>query len=248
VGNRYDSVMKHISVNVSLWPRPLILFANEAKYGSLTDEQREAIRIAAREAASSAMDGPRREDEAAIATLCARGAHIVTASVADLSTLRDAVQPVYDQLEQDPATARHIAAIVEMKAQLGASEAPGTCAEIAASPPLEQPDGVGFPDGSYETEITAEEVRDRPQDAGCPCTWGFTLEDGAFRFADPAESPSPVEFFGDHMTLPNWNGPDTSITLRWVFEEQSQQVTFSEMVGGTDDDRFVFERTWVKVD
>jgi hypothetical protein len=50
------------------------------------------------------------------------------------------------------------------------------------------------------------------------------------------------------MTLLDWNGANASITVRWAFDEQSQTVTFSEMVGGTDDDRFVFERTWVKVD
>jgi TRAP-type C4-dicarboxylate transport system substrate-binding protein len=246
VGNSYDRVMTHVTVNMSLWPRPLILFANEATFDSLTDKQREAIRLAAREAASS--DSLEHGEQAAISILCDRGADIVTASAADLSTLRDAVQPVYGQLEQDPATRQAIAAIVEMKAQVGASGAPGTCADVAASPSTGQPATVGFPDGLYETEISAEDVKDRPQDAGCPCTWGFILDDGSFKFTDPDERPTRVEFFGDHMTLPDWNGPNASITVRWVFDEQSQAVTFSEMVGGTDDDRFVWERTWVKVD
>jgi TRAP-type C4-dicarboxylate transport system substrate-binding protein len=248
VGNSYDRVMTHVTVNLSLWPRPLILFANEARFDSLTDKQREAMRLAAREVASSAKDSLERGEQAAISILCDRGVDIVTASAADLSTLRDAVQQVYGQLEQDPATAQHIAAIIEMKAQLGASDAPGTCADVAASPSTGQPAAVGFPDGIYETQISAEDVKDRPQDSGCPCTWGFTLDDGSFMVADPNERPTRVEFFGDHMTLPDWKGPNASITVRWVFDEQSQAVTFSEMVGGTDDDRFVFERTWVKAD
>jgi TRAP-type C4-dicarboxylate transport system substrate-binding protein len=248
VGNNYERVMNHISINMSLWPRPLILFANKGRYDALTGEQQEAIRLAARDAAPSAMGALLREDEVAIATLCERGADIVTASAADLSMLRDAVQPVYDQLDQDPATAQHIAAIAAMKVQLGLSDAPRTCPSAAASPSAGLPEGVGFPDGTYETEITAEEVKDRPQDAGCPCTWGFILEHGAFRLSDPAEQPVDVEFFGDHMTLPHWNGPDRSITVRWVYDAQTQQVTFSELVGGTEDDRFVFERTWVRSD
>jgi hypothetical protein len=151
--------------------------------------------------------------------------------------------------------ALHLAAIAAMLivSACGTAASPGAIASptAAASPSTAQPDLVGFPDGTYETQITAEEVKDRPQDAGCPCTWGFILEDGAFRLSDPAEQPVDVEFFGDHMTLPTWNkghGGDPAIAVRWVYDEQTRQVTFSDMVGGTDDDRFVFERTWARVD
>lgn len=246
VGNNYERVMKHITSNLSLWPRPLILFANKAKHDTLTGEQQEAIRLAARDAAPSATERLLREDEIAIATLCKRGAEIVTASDGELSTLRNAVQPVYDQLEEDPATAQHIAAILAMKAQLGLSNAPRRCPSAAATPSVGQPDGVGFPDGTYEAEITAEEVQGRPEAPACPCTWAFTLNDGAFMLTGQAEPPFDIEFFGDRLTLPNWNGPDRSISVRWVYDAQTRHVTFSELVGGTEDDRFVFERTWLR--
>jgi hypothetical protein len=51
------------------------------------------------------------------------------------------------------------------------------------------------------------------------------------------------------MTLPDWDQAqaDPAISFRWAFDAAAQTVTFSGMAGGTDNDRVVFERTWVKV-
>lgn len=145
-----------------------------------------------------------------------------------------------------------IGAMVFVSACGTASSAGATASPSpAASPSAAPPEGVGFPDGTYEAEITAEEVEGRPEAPDCPCTWGFILEDGTFRLNDPSEPPFDVEFFGDHMTLPAWNlghGGDPALTLRWDYDEQTEQVTFSDTMAGTDDDRFVFERTWEKVE
>jgi hypothetical protein len=105
-----------------------------------------------------------------------------------------------------------------------------------------------IPNGLYETVVP--ETEQASDDLGpCPCTWGFTLDGDQFGLTGPGEEPTGVEFSGDQMTLPDWNSgqAEPAISVRWAFDAEAQTVTFSGMVGGTDSDRFVFERTWVKV-
>jgi hypothetical protein len=120
---------------------------------------------------------------------------------------------------------------------------------IGGGPP-ESPTPTSIPDGTYETVVPVTEQAS--DDLGpCPCTWGFTLDGARFGLTGAGEVPTQVEFSGDQMTLPDWNRgieSDPSIRLRWVYDPETQAVTFSEMVGGNAGDRLVFERTWVKVD
>jgi hypothetical protein len=114
--------------------------------------------------------------------------------------------------------------------------------------PTESANPTAIPNGLYETVVS--ETEQASDDLGpCPCTWAFTLDGDQFGLTGPGEQPTRVEFSGDQMTLPDWNQgqADPSITVRWAFDAETQAVTFSEMVGGTTGDRFVFERTWVKV-
>lgn len=116
--------------------------------------------------------------------------------------------------------------------------------------PTESATATAIPNGLYETVVSeAEQASD---DLGpCPCTWAFTLDGDQFGLTGPGEEPTRVEFSGDRMTLPDWNSGQAdpaTITVHWAFDAATQAVTFSEMVGGTTGDQFVFERTWVKVE
>jgi len=114
--------------------------------------------------------------------------------------------------------------------------------------PTESQTPAAIPNGLYETVVPeTEQARD---DLGpCPCTWTFTVDGDQFGLTGPGEEPTRVDFSGDQMTLPDWNSgqADPAISVRWAFDTAAQTVTFSGMVGGTESDRFVFERTWVKV-
>ena len=114
--------------------------------------------------------------------------------------------------------------------------------------PTESPSPTAIPNGLYETVVPETELA--TDDLGqCPCTWGFTVDGDQFGLTGPGEEPTRVEFSGDQMTLPDWNAgqADPAISVTWVFDAAAQTVTFSGMVGGSDNDRLVFERTWVKV-
>jgi len=115
--------------------------------------------------------------------------------------------------------------------------------------PTESASPVAIPNGYYETVVSDTEMG--ADDVGlCPCTWAFTLDGDQFGLTGPGEVPHQAEFAGGRMTLPEWNSgqPDPSISVRWVYDAAAQTVTFSDMVGGTANDKLVFERTWTKVE
>src|SRR5215217_1975737 len=115
----FDGVGSHVSTNVNLWPRPLVVFANAASFGKLTDDERRVLREAAATAGPRLL-AQRPRDEAEIAgNLCRRGAITFDhAGPADLRTLRAAVEPVYGELERDPATRTALAEITRLKREV----------------------------------------------------------------------------------------------------------------------------------
>ena len=43
-GNRYDTVGKHFTANVNLWPRPVVIFTSRHTFAALTPSERELLR------------------------------------------------------------------------------------------------------------------------------------------------------------------------------------------------------------
>jgi TRAP-type transport system periplasmic protein len=124
-GNQFDKAGKYLTANLNLWPRPLVLFANGKAWASLTSAQRGILRQAAAGDLAPETQVVRDNEGADTAILCRRGLRFLTASPADLLALRQAVQPVYDQLQRDPQTRRYIQQITAMSNGVAAEPAPG---------------------------------------------------------------------------------------------------------------------------
>jgi TRAP-type C4-dicarboxylate transport system substrate-binding protein len=127
-GNQYNEVGKYLTANVSLWPRPLVLFANGKTWAALTPAQRRILSQAVTSDLAAETSVVRAGERSDTVVLCRRGLHFLTASPADLAALRRAVQPVYDQLERDPQTRRYIRQIGSMRQGIPPEPAPG-CAQ-----------------------------------------------------------------------------------------------------------------------
>ena len=134
-GRHLDGTGAHMTGNVSLWPRPVVFFANDAAFVKLTDDEREILRAAARSAIPKAAEAQRSNEAEAAANLC-RSHRLAfdTASPADLRALRAAVAPVYRDLERDPATRDAIAEIAAIKRELGAPPADLPACHAPAAP------------------------------------------------------------------------------------------------------------------
>jgi TRAP-type C4-dicarboxylate transport system substrate-binding protein len=108
-----------VSVNVVLWPQIDVVFANPRRFASLTSQQRDWLREAARIAASRAVARASR-DRADVAHACAQGARFVRATGADLAALRQRLASVYRVLERDAQTRRFVRQILAVKRAVAA--------------------------------------------------------------------------------------------------------------------------------
>lgn len=180
-GNQYDQVGKYLTANVSLWPRPLVLFANGNAWAALTPAQRRILREAVTRDLAAETSVVRANERTDTAILCRRGQlRFLTATPAEVAALRRAVQPVYDQLEHDPQTRRYIRQIEAMRQGIPPEPAPG-CAQTA---PLAH--NAGPLDGVWRYTDTAADLRAAgvPQGDIAPGNYGtFTYVIDRGRFA-----------------------------------------------------------------
>jgi TRAP-type transport system periplasmic protein len=236
LGNEYHRDLPEIAVDLVLWPRPLIMFANEAAFDGLTDEQRTGIRSAADQIASIALTAAEDEDTSAARDLCADGAQLIVVGPEAREAWVAAVQPVHDELARDAATAAVLERIVDLKAATAAPEATLSCG-AGASPSTAPSVGaseVGFPDGTYRATISAAEMQafgdenDVPSEFRdpCPCEFEFTLEDGVWT-GDDGSTWVP-SFFGDRLSLADREG---EFTLRWYYDPDAEEVSFTVLDG-----------------
>src|SRR5215469_3921287 len=117
--------------NVILWPWPGVIFMNRRAFDSLTSAQRgDLTRAAAQVISAPAYFG---NDTAYARDLCRRKM-IITASPADLGGLQRAVQPVYRELEADPATKAFIGQITSLRRAMAVPPDLVSCASIWTAP------------------------------------------------------------------------------------------------------------------
>lgn len=125
-GSRYDEAGMIGTANVVLWPRPIVLVANTKVFERLGADQRRLLRNAARQAVHGAGADLREQEHSALKSLCARGQRFAAASPAQLTALRKAVQPVYDQLSRDRRTKEYLDTITTLVRNVPA-EPPLSC-------------------------------------------------------------------------------------------------------------------------
>ena len=182
-GYQYDKAGRYLTANVSLWPRPLVLFANGKTWAALTPAQRRILSQAVTGDQAAETNVARGNERGDTAILCRRGLlRVLTASPADLAALRRAVQPVYHQLQRDPQTGRYIRQIEAMGKGVAAEPAPG-CGHAA------RPAGKAGPlDGVWQFTTTAADLRALPgvsQGDIVPENYGtytFVIDRGRFAF------------------------------------------------------------------
>jgi hypothetical protein len=120
-----------LAANVVLWPRAETVVMNRRAFGALTPAQRVILRAAGRAAIGPHLARVERSDEDAVRAICTRNlVSLVTASPADVAALREAVRPLYAELERDPETRELIAEIRELDD--GAGSEPLRCSAPGA--------------------------------------------------------------------------------------------------------------------
>jgi TRAP-type C4-dicarboxylate transport system substrate-binding protein len=114
------------SGNVTFFAKFQVLFANAASMEKLSEEQRSVLRQAAAAIQKKAI-AEHPSDAEAGAAWCADGGSVVLANAEQVAAFEAAAQPIFEQIEQEPANAELIVAIRELKAKTTSSPGAEAC-------------------------------------------------------------------------------------------------------------------------
>jgi TRAP-type C4-dicarboxylate transport system substrate-binding protein len=204
--NNYLTNYPHVTANVNLWPQTLALLASPTRLASLPEDQRDAVKQAAKEAAASST-ALFDHDQDILTASCARGARFATADAAQLTALRRAFDRVYAKLETDARTRELLDAIRALKQR------------TPAGPALEVPSDCELGSGGGATSDPLQGVWQ-----SAPVTEGRIVQ--AFVAAGGAEAEGHAFFaqFG--------GGATKTVTFRLDFEHGSLEQ-YEAADGGT---------------
>ena len=104
VGNGYHTQADSVVANLNFWPRPLAIVMSADSFAALTPEQQDVLLTAGANVVGSAMEASRDED-ASTAPNVRSPIAVIEAREADLAEFATALEPVYAELDSDPAKA-----------------------------------------------------------------------------------------------------------------------------------------------
>jgi TRAP-type C4-dicarboxylate transport system substrate-binding protein len=245
--NGYSAFAPYVTLNVPLWPRTTVIFANSAALAGLSAEQRAWIDQAAAEASKYALT-TFGEDKLIVPAECRNGMKGVLASADQLAALRKAFAPVYASLRRDPATAAAIDEIEALKKQVGSVRPLAVPRGCGAGSALQFDETAAFPQGVFRTmHSRADVLRAWPNIDPVmlklfvgSATWRF--KDGTFdvvndgglpdcRHADgryfiqgPYMVNQWLDFHGCHL----FQAPTTTLKLRWTYDGKNLRFSLGE--------------------
>jgi TRAP-type transport system periplasmic protein len=205
-GNNYDRNATELTANVDFWPKVSAVFASAKTLGALNSQQRAWLREAGPRSLSASWPSFTQGGDTAMRDiLCQRGLTVVSATTAQVATLRQEVQPVYDELEQNQETRSFIDEIMTMRSKMG--DMPDAVRPCAG--PLELPSPVATVtqlDGTWEVTFTREELlaagagpdEDDPENYG---HFTVTFDKGHFEIVGSAGGTSSGTYSVDRQTL-----------------------------------------------
>ncbi len=231
------------SGNVTFYPKFDILFGNAPAFARLSVDQQAVLRKAAAAAQAKAI-AERPKEAASAAEWCKDGGAIVLASPEQLAALDQAVQPVYQQIEADPANAELIAAIRDLKAHTTPAPGAAACAPVTAAPTA----AAGAPISLTTTDATLARLRLANWVYGSGSTDMYV--DGQLALLGSNQRPLthvPVGYLtgflylepGKHSVavVPNGKGLDEAMIAQDVDLEVGHRYTVGVM-GQKEDDHF----------
>ncbi len=203
----------YVTPNVVLWPRTTVLFANPESIGKLSDSARAWLAKAAAETRDRSIDDAGADDDGQLVQQCDRGARIALATTSQRDVMRAAVQPVYDQLLQDPELADTVKWLEGLRSRQ------------PAAPPPDVPDECRY-DPSDPVRPPTPQVRlSAPGDPG-------ELPLGTYRVQ---VTPDAIARLEDKLEAPVWSTEpaEQHATLTWVLKEGTWTLRIAYADGGT---------------
>ena len=216
-GNQYAADARYVTGNLNLWPRPLVIIANQAAYDRLTADQHDIMAAAAKDAVTVAMEAERAADTNATTALCKAGLTFAQSSDADLEAFEKALAPVYATIRNDPTSAAWLDRIAGIKRSLHRAPDGAQCSDVPADEPQ-----VSRYDGSYQMSVVWPKVKGA--DARCVggaeagpegAIFDMVFEKGILRIWERVGRPDaerelglevPYQFFKDQLVVTDTDG------------------------------------------
>jgi TRAP-type transport system periplasmic protein len=253
--NGQERTAPYVAANVNLWPQTLVVVANPGAIADLGDKQRAWLQQATEDAAerSTALIDT---DASSLKESCDRGARFALASQADLAGLRQAFTPLYESLQQDPATQAFIQQIRELKATTPSAPNPSIPSDCTgeALEPASGTAAVGtgsapaYLNGTYRwvlTQADADEVGD--PETNYPHIDTITLKDGHLEDGCFGTQGGTYSVEGDRITFDSVQyDPDVTVTFTRDDEGNLHLTPVPPMDPGTAFE--CFYKPWIKID
>jgi TRAP-type C4-dicarboxylate transport system substrate-binding protein len=209
--------------NLPLFPKVEALVVNSARFDALTEEQRAVLQGAA-ERTREAVVAATVDDATQAKAYCEETGSVALASDEQLAAFDEAAEPIYAQLEQDPATASLIARIRELKEKTAPAPPVTACEHEPGATEASSYAGPVIPNGRYTKVTTRAEALERGLDPSIvdemlgpdgEITVMFEIEDGRWTQYEIADTGTAQE--GDLGT--------------YSYDSDGQWVTVSESGG-----------------
>ena len=225
--------------NVVLYGKANTIVANSTALAKLSDDQRDALRRAAKDTARRGLRGIPSERGAA-KSFCAAG-RVVSASAEQIESLRAAARPVYVEMERDELTKSLIARIRAMKASASPTSAPAPCGRTTVSEgetgEAVTPDAF---DGTYRWKLTrAGAIRTgKPDDPDIGSVVTMTLESGRWLLGDDPHYSGTFKVEGNRMVF-DWPSEASVLTFRFR-REGAESLVMRPVLPMDRGDQFVW--------
>jgi TRAP-type C4-dicarboxylate transport system substrate-binding protein len=244
-GNGYVDTAKYTVADAPLWPRPFVVFADDEAWTSLPEGDRDLITQAAEQARTGMLVELLEREKRAIAGMCEAGARIVNLGDEGRARMQQAIESILAKLRNDPATRDAMAEIESLRA--GGSPHNVRC-------PARADTQQATLTGEFETTIRKAEkdshVLAEEWESGAEAIkFRLELSDGRAHIAEYLPT-GPITGFDEDYTVfkdvIEFHGTGGGgFTARWKLD--GNRLQFSE-VGGEAGDKFVWGRTWIKID
>jgi len=215
-GNGYNREAPYLTGNVVLWPRPLVLFADD----TVTRGQLAVLRQAADAAAPAVVDDLRDSDDERLRVICRQDLKLSSASGSALAQMRQAFGPIYTSLERDAGTRATLSRIERIASSLGEPSEAISCGDQVP------PSAAAIPDGTYEVTVTPRDslragiAPDDPIVRGGVAHFRLELDKGNYTVVntkDPDPGEGTYSVYRDRIELKMIDG--TLLTARWSFKD-----------------------------
>jgi len=263
-GNQYDGVVRSMTVDVNLWPRPNVVVGNAKALGRLSRIQLGQLRTAVHDALGDTVRSLLTEDSESAGVLCRRGkVTFDTATTSSSAEWRTAFTSVDDWLRQDKTTAGFLDEITELHAQVKpVPEEQLRCNTSRSATGASTPLPTAF-DGVYTMDTSeADGLKSDPnivpenwghwafvfgaerfaftQENAQACTWGY----GTYTVADGRVEWKLIDGGGD---APNGavNKPGEAFVFGWT--RYRDTLTLTAIPGAVSPDNY-FLRPWHRSD